>query len=69
MLKKALTAFTDHPKSNSMTYLQHFAFAVSTSVLLIWTGVVGIIHAIFPFLFKTDTTDTIRYLNSEMRRR
>ena len=69
MLKKALGAFTDHPKSNSRSYLQHFAFAISTSVLLIWTGIVGIIHAIFPFLFKTDTTDTIRYLNSEIRRR
>ena len=69
MLKKALGAFTDHPKSNSMSYLQHFAFAISTAVLLIWTAIIGIIHAIFPFLFKTDTTDTIRYLNSEIRRR
>ena len=69
MLNKALGAFTEHPKSNNMTYLQHFSFAFRTSVLLIWTGVVGIIHAICPFLFKTDTTDTIRYLNSEIRRR
>jgi uncharacterized membrane protein len=52
-----------------MTYLQHFAFAISTAVLLIWTACLGIIHAVFPFLFKTDTSDTIRYLNTEMRRR
>ena len=69
MLNKALEAFTDHPKSNNMTYLQHFSFAFGTAVLLIWTGCLGVIHAIFPFVHKTNTKDTVRFLNSEMNRR
>ena len=69
MLNKALAAFTDHPKSNNMTYLQHFSVAFGTAVLLIWTGCLGVIPAIFPFVHKTNTTDTIRFLNSEMNRR
>ena len=44
--------FSDHPKSNDMTYFEHMRFALSLSVGFLIIGVLSIVHAIFPFLFK-----------------
>jgi hypothetical protein len=52
--------FIDHPRdtANPQTYWQHGAFAFKNSVVVTLGGIVGIIHAIFPWWFKF-TTSTI----------
>ncbi len=42
--------FKKHPAEtqNPQTYLIHFKVAVKSSLLLIWIGIIGIIHAFLP---------------------
>ena len=59
MLNKILAKFTEHPAetANPQTYWQHGVFAASNSIMLIWAGLAGVIHAIYPpaFPFYTST--------------
>ena len=52
--------FTEHPQNteNPQTYIEHGYFAFKNSCLLVYAGIVGIIHAIFPFILPF-TTSTI----------
>lgn len=45
--------FTEHPTTVNETYLQHFKYAFFLSLRLIFVSFVLMIHAIFPFSFKT----------------
>lgn len=51
--------FVNHPAdtANPQTYWQHGAFAIWNSMKLIWAGLAGVIHGIFPpaFPFYTST--------------
>lgn len=42
--------FQEHPKDtqNPQTYLVHLKFAIKNSLLLIWIGIIGVIHAFLP---------------------
>ncbi len=42
------------------TYWQHFAFAFRIGLVLAITGVLVILHAIFPFIFKSIGSDVIK---------
>ena len=44
---------------NPQSYSQHLRFACMNSAILIYAGVIGIIHAIFPFLFKFTTSSIV----------
>lgn len=59
---KALSQkFTDHPKSNKMTYGDHFLFAAGFAVEFIVIGFMLLIHAVFPFWFKNDASEFTEY--------
>jgi len=51
--------FTNHPNQteNPQTYFEHGFFAFKNSLILIYGGILGIIHAICPwwFPFRTST--------------
>lgn len=53
--------FTDHPSQteNPQTYWQHGIFAIANSVKLIWAGIAGIIHGIFPWMFPFYTSTMV----------
>lgn len=53
--------FTKHPREtvNPQSYFKHGKFAFINSVILIFAGIAGMIHAIFPFLFKFTTSTVI----------
>ena len=61
--------FTDHPQSVGESYLEHFIFALSTGVKLILWGLIAIIHAIFPFTFKTFVSQRIIRLHDKIKSR
>lgn len=61
--------FTEHPKSVSETYLQHFIFAFKTGLNLVKWGLAAIIHGIFPFLFTTYVSKNIKALYQEINKR
>lgn len=44
---------------NPQTYWKHGCFAAWNSLLLIYYGLQGVIHAIFPFWFKFTTSSQV----------
>ena len=48
-----MSIWTDHPRAtdNPQGYWTHAAFAGKNSLIIIFAGLIGLIHAVFPFLF------------------
>ena len=65
--------FTYHPrKCANRSYFQHFLFAFGLGLRLITTGIVFIIHSIFPFIkipAKIILTETALHLHREEENR
>jgi hypothetical protein len=55
--------FTDHPHHVGETYLQHLRFASGFGLKMIGGGLACVIHGLFPFLFTTTGSRTIRGLH------
>lgn len=59
MIEGLKLLFTEHPgeTENSQTYWQHGKFAAGNSFKLIWAGIAGVVHAVYPpaFPFYTST--------------
>jgi len=53
--------FTDHPRDteNPQTYWEHGWFAFKHSSILVFAGILGIIHSILPFLFPFRTSTIV----------
>ena len=58
--------FNDHPKKVCMNYISHFKFSSSISYLLLLGCVKSFIHAIFPEIYKTNTTELIEEINYKL---
>ena len=52
----------EHPKKVCMSYLQHMSFSLEMSYYFLLGTFTGIIHAIYPDIFITSTTDTANYI-------
>jgi len=61
--------FTEHPNTVGETYFQHFLFALGTGLKLIFWGLIAIVHALFPFLFKTYVSSQITMLYQKINKR
>jgi hypothetical protein len=55
--------FTDHPHAVGESYLQHMRFASGVGFRMIGGGLACLMHGLFPFLFKTTGSQTIRGLH------
>ena len=58
--------FTEHPKSVGESYTKHMLFAIKVGLKLILWGFVAIIHAMFPFIFKTYVSSNIKKLHDDI---
>lgn len=58
--------FTDHPKSVGETYFEHFGVASSFGLRMIGAGFACLAHGVFPFLFVTTGSKTVRHLHERM---
>ena len=56
-----MSIWTDHPRAtdNPQGYWAHAAFAGRNSLIIIFAGLVGLIHAAFPFLFPFFTSTVV----------
>jgi len=56
-----MSIWTDHPNSteNPQGYWAHWNVAFFGSFGLIWAGLIGVIHAFFPFVFPFYTTTRV----------
>ena len=66
LMKAPLDAFTDHPASVNETYLEHLGSAWTFAFHMISAGIACALHGLFPFLFGTTGSSTIRQLHERM---
>lgn len=65
-MKTPIDAFTQHPASVNETYLEHLGSAWSFAFRMIGAGIACWLHGLFPFLFCTTGSSTIRQLHERM---
>jgi hypothetical protein len=66
---KLLRAFTEHPATIGETYLGHLWQAGSFGLRMMFAGIACVLHGIFPFLFVTTGSDSVKGLHAEMSAR
>jgi hypothetical protein len=56
-----MSFLTDHIRDteNPQTYWQHGKFAFKNSSIVAWAGILGMIHAVFPWWFKFHTSTAV----------
>lgn len=54
--------FTNHPHSIGESYIQHMFAAFTFGIKMVFGGLACIIHAIFPFLFVSTGSQTVKKL-------
>lgn len=58
--------FILHPKSVGETYLEHMGSAATFGSRMMVAGCACMLHGIFPFLFVTTGSQTVRHLHDRM---
>lgn len=61
--------FTEHPSSLGETYPEHMRASLSYAVPLLGAALAAFMHALFPFLFQTTASQTVRHLYERMTKR
>ena len=56
--------FNQHPQSVCMTYFQHFSFSLNLCLFFSKKSIQALIHAVFPSLFITSSSDTQKELSN-----
>ena len=62
-MKLSDLSLTKHPNSNGMGYFKHMYYSLKFAVMLFIASIKAVLHALFPFLFSTSTSDVIRDIN------
>ena len=55
-----------HLQKINKNYFSHGWRAIRVSLTMIVVGVIGIIHAVFPFIFLKTVSNTIKSLSEEL---
>lgn len=61
--------FVNHPRENGMSYREHFHHALYQAVRMGYGAFALVVHALFPFVFRTTGSRTIKQLHQEMEQR
>ena len=56
-----------HPAQVKMTYFEHFKLSMNLSNILFQSSVKAFIHAIYPDIFITSTSDTTKLLVKKLK--
>jgi len=64
-----MNKFTEHPHSLGESYFTHLLCALSYGIRMIFTGFAVIIHAVFPFVFKTSGSNLAKHICQDMDKR
>lgn len=57
-------SYFSHPNSVCMNYYKHLSVSLNYSKLFLIASIKAFIHAIFPNLFITSTTNTVNNINN-----
>ena len=66
IMASILDIFTKPPRSVGESYLQHMASAASFGSRMMAAGLACFLHGLFPFLFVTTGSQTVRHLHDKM---
>lgn len=58
--------FTEHPHSVDETYGEHFGVATKFGFSLIGAGVASVLHGVFPWMFQTTGSRTVKKLYHQL---
>lgn len=56
-----------HPQNVCLTYFQHFRFSMNTCRKLFVASIKSFVHAIYPDIFITSTSDLLLKLQNDMK--
>jgi hypothetical protein len=62
-----LSKWKNHLQENSMTYMEHFIFALYHGLLCVLAGCYLIFHAVLPCFFQTAGSDLVAKLNKTFK--
>ena len=65
-MKTVINAFSSHQATVNESYTEHLGTAWSFGFQLIGAGFACLLHGLFPFLFVTTASSTIRELHERM---
>lgn len=57
-----------HLKKADKKYLPHAFRVIIISIKLLWLGIAGIIHAIFPFILSDTVSDGVQKISEQMEK-
>jgi len=56
-----------HLKDSNMGYWKHLGFALKLSAQLIVMALVGVVHAVIPFVFQNAVSEGIKDIDTRMQ--
>jgi hypothetical protein len=56
-----------HLKDSNMGYWEHLGFALKLSAQLVVMALVGVVHAVIPFVFQNAVSSGIRDMDTRMQ--
>ena len=60
-------SYFTHPNNVCMNYFNHFKISINYSKQLFIASLKAFIHAIFPSVYITSTTNTINNINNQLK--
>ena len=56
-----------HLKDNNMGYFEHLGFALKLSGQLVVMAIVGVIHAVLPFIFANSVSAGVKAMDAKLQ--
>jgi len=58
--------FNNHPNKSGMSYFRHMLLSLKFSIMLFIASIKAFLHALFPFMFETSTSDVVAKINKKL---
>ncbi len=58
--------FNTHPNKSGMSYFRHMLLSLKFSIMLFIASIKAFLHALFPFMFETSTSDVVAKINKKL---
>tara|TARA_B100001059_G_scaffold236805_2_gene290648 strand:- start:6814 stop:7080 length:267 start_codon:yes stop_codon:yes gene_type:complete len=66
IFKNFFELFNKHPSDVGMNYFSHMLLSLKFSIMLFIASIKAFLHALFPFMFETSTSDVVAKINKRL---
>ena len=63
---KIFDLFNKHPNKANISYFSHMLVSLKFSIMLFIASIKAFLHALFPFMFETSTSDVVAKINKKL---